>query len=544
MGAATPGAASAAAARVAGKGLFLRNSTGLVRELGARDVFFINFLNIGAIVNFAIFLGLGIALFPGANMWVAALTGVFAGMGIPIVFAYLAGAMPRSGGDYVFISRTLGATIGFIVSWTVMVQAAFWPAYASWSLPSWVVPDILGPLGKWEDIGFFTTIANNLPKHTWQIVFGLASLALAFWIGQLGLRWIVRLQAVSVILGFVVFAITIPWALASSKADFTRNFDSFAHQYGSSAAGVLAAAQRDGYTGVVHFSWSETIAFWPFILVLTSVSITSIALSGEIRRAGRSQMIGTVTANALAGIMLALFMVVVLSRVDRNMLGAIGYFSFIGGDHNPFPYPLYGHVVVGILTGSPFLTALFGFAVALNLWVSILVLQAWSTRYLFAWAFDRMFPPWAASVSGRRRSPRNALVVVALIGVLFLFLLIYVPEITFANFGLLQAAELVTVGIVGIIFPWRLPELYRATASRKLLGIPAITIGGAATFAFMVLMIYYYVTNDRYGATADIAWKLAIGILASGVVFYIAARVVAMMRGIDVAMTYREIPPE
>jgi amino acid transporter len=528
----------------AGKGLFLRNSTGLVRELGARDVFFINFLNIGAIVNFAIFVLLGTALFPGANLWVAALTGVAAGTVIPIVYGLLAGAMPRSGGDYVFLSRTMGATVGFIVSWTVMVQAAFWPAYASWSLPSWVIPDVLGPVGQWTGSSVMVDIANALPKHGWQVALGLVSLGAAFALGQLGLRWIVRLQAAAVTLNVLVFLVAVPWILLSSDADFLRNFDSFAQHYGTSTAGVLDAARADGYTGTSGFSWKETIAFWPFILVLTSVSITSIALSGEVRRAGRSQLLGTVLANALAGVMLAVFMVAVLAKVDRDVLGAVGYFAFIGGESNPFPYPLYGHVIVGILSGSPALTAIFGLAIAFNLWVSILVLQAWSTRYLFAWSLDRMFPSWAANVTPRRRAPRNALALVAAIGVGFLMLLIFVPDITFANFGLLQAAALIGASVVAIILPWRLPALYRASIKKEILGIPVVTVAGVASLVFMGLMVYYYATNDRYSATTGIAWKLAGGILASGVIFYVGARIVAAMRGTNVGDTYREIPPE
>ncbi len=86
--------------------MFLRNATGLLREVSVLDAFIMNTFGMNIAVG-AVFLFLQApANFPQGNMLVAVIIGTLL-MAFTLLWVYstFAAAMPRSGGDYVFVSR-------------------------------------------------------------------------------------------------------------------------------------------------------------------------------------------------------------------------------------------------------------------------------------------------------------------------------------------------------------------------------------------------------------------------------------------------------
>src|SRR5258708_1462336 len=108
-------------------GLFVRQASGLVRDVSMANALFFNIAAfVGTSVGWAIAF---YALYPewqalgiSAYAYIAVLTGIacyFLGM----IFASLTTAMPRSGGDYVFTSRIISPFWGWIESWTLVGSA-------------------------------------------------------------------------------------------------------------------------------------------------------------------------------------------------------------------------------------------------------------------------------------------------------------------------------------------------------------------------------------------------------------------------------------
>jgi len=95
---------------------FQRQATGLVREAGWWDVlvYNVNFISIGLMAAFLF--GVTIPFYPGVNVYLNEL--IAFGLVIPLsmVFAMFAAALPRSGGDYVYVSRTLHPAVGMMSS--------------------------------------------------------------------------------------------------------------------------------------------------------------------------------------------------------------------------------------------------------------------------------------------------------------------------------------------------------------------------------------------------------------------------------------------
>src|ERR671934_2774833 len=96
---------------------FERKATGLVRAAGTLDVlvYNVNFVSIG-LMSVLVFL-FSTAFYPGANLYLMALLTFAAVVPTSLVFAFFAAAMPRSGADYVYVSRTLPPALGMMSSW-------------------------------------------------------------------------------------------------------------------------------------------------------------------------------------------------------------------------------------------------------------------------------------------------------------------------------------------------------------------------------------------------------------------------------------------
>src|SRR5437763_4087141 len=109
--------------------LFVRQSSGLVRNVSVTNALFF---------NVAAFVGVGLTLYPifyslpavqawkagpfSAYGWAAIITGLFCIL-LAFIFASLTSVMPRSGGDYVFTSRILHPFLGWMESWTLVIAS-------------------------------------------------------------------------------------------------------------------------------------------------------------------------------------------------------------------------------------------------------------------------------------------------------------------------------------------------------------------------------------------------------------------------------------
>src|SRR5919202_752510 len=106
-------ASVAGEARLQEQSMFVRKATGLVKGWSVRDAFIyaafsINLITLGLYAfSFAPFIP------KGSLFWAVVLSGAYL-VFQAVTYASLIAAMPRAGGDYVWISRTLGGGIGFV----------------------------------------------------------------------------------------------------------------------------------------------------------------------------------------------------------------------------------------------------------------------------------------------------------------------------------------------------------------------------------------------------------------------------------------------
>src|SRR5438034_5891649 len=111
--------------------LYVRQSSGLVREASVVDAIIFNAVfsaPVGATLAFGIFYALGTS--PGADIVQALLIAFIVNIPVCIMMSMMASAMPRTGGDYVWISRILHPAVAvysnFSAAISALIGAAFW----------------------------------------------------------------------------------------------------------------------------------------------------------------------------------------------------------------------------------------------------------------------------------------------------------------------------------------------------------------------------------------------------------------------------------
>src|SRR5713226_1348939 len=97
------------------KKVFTREATGLVRQIGAFDAFIFNaFSTFPFAILFTMIFALG--LFPSANIPLAIVISIVPALIVGVTYIVFSIAMPRSGGDYVWIGRIIHPVLGFMMN--------------------------------------------------------------------------------------------------------------------------------------------------------------------------------------------------------------------------------------------------------------------------------------------------------------------------------------------------------------------------------------------------------------------------------------------
>jgi basic amino acid/polyamine antiporter, APA family len=226
---------------------------------------------------------------------------------------------------------------------------------------------------------------------------------------------------------------------------------------------------------------------------------------------------------------------------------------FYGGDAPPvgtWPYPV---MFAGWLVDNHIFQAVLIIVMGLWFfgWAGTLFLS--STRVIFAAAFDRVLPSWAANISAKRRVPYGSLVLMIVPSIVISAIWAYKPDFqaVFLDATAVLALTFFATTVAAVILPWRRKDLYNASpiASWKIAGIPTISIVGVITGAFLLFMLWEWSFNpdNLYGTTLSKTLNSLyyfVGTYVLAIVIYVVARVVRKRQGIDLDRIHHEIPVE
>jgi len=540
-------------------GVFLRKATGLVREVSMIDALIMNTLGMNVAVG-AVFLFLQApANFPNGNMLVAVVIGTLL-MAFTLLWVYseFAAAMPRSGGDYVFVSRALNPFLGWLLSWSQGLWLIFfWIGFNAWFALTFAVPTALSTISVATGQGVWMNGANALissfsflgiTTQWWVLLFGTAinvafgALLLfgnrSYWRWQ---RWFFLFAGGSILIAALL--------LIFRGSDIPSAWNSFAAKAGGIPfEKVIPTAQSNGYTVPSGFDFGQTLLMLPWVFFVVGYAQGSAQIGGEVKRAARSQRVAMVGGVLINGAVLALLVILFTNALDIKWIGSLGYLA------NNFPaklgLPLTPGVnfIVSLLTQNVVILLIIGIGFVFWALLGTPLSELQATRYMLAWALDRTVPKKLGDVSERFHTPVNGIVLSTITGEVALIALVVNSNASLLGALLAQIAAFILVSIAGIVFPYRLKSIWESAGGRRLFGVPTVALAGIGGVLVLGAFAYEFLFNSVVNATFAVTRQLSLIFMISvpiiGIVWYAAAYFLNKSRGIDLALAYRELPPE
>ena len=312
--------------------LFVRKSTGLVREASALDATIFNAVfsaPVGATLAWGVFFAL--TAFPGSDLVAATLWSFVLNIPILIMMSLLASSMPKTGGDYVWVSRILSPPAAMVsnfgAAFSAIIGATFWARY----FPVFAVGPVLVTLGTiFHSHALITAGTNIQDDKGWIFVGGMVMIVWMTAILISGTKATFRWQntfwfiaSAGTLLAFVVL-------LFASKGGFQSHFNSISHTFGGKGNSFQSVITTAHAQNIHPQAFGSATA--PAIFVIMTFMIWnwwSVYLSGELKSASNRNRQMSIMFGALSWNVVGLIVGVLL------LYKVTGYQFIVGANTVP-----------------------------------------------------------------------------------------------------------------------------------------------------------------------------------------------------------------
>lgn len=566
-----------------GSKLFVRQSSGLVRDVSVTNAMFF---------NIAAFVGAGLTLYPAfyalafQPVWKigpfseygvgAIISGLFCAV-LAVIFASLTSVMPRSGGDYVFTTRIIGPFLGWLESWTLVIASI---AIIAFEIPLvlrnlQITARIIGIGTGWH----FADHANSWFTDSTGTITGspgfIASLVVLAVIGYIVLlptrrfhKVVTALALIGVIGFFLMFVFGM---LATSRGSFEHNLPHYAG--GTTAAQVAAAAGPLNATNSAGLGDIFSTTVFPFMLGIVFLQFIGFQYSAYIAGEVRGNVKRSVLVALLGALVIGVLANSVYVDLFSNHLGfrtqvGWGYLYWGGSTHPALPLGQPNSMPLMGVIANKTLWPLWAFISLGGTMFPLLLCPVYInfiSRVGLAWSLDRQVPEWFSRINERLAAPLNSILAALGIAALFLFFQNYavlpysiagpthklnlVSTLWFSIF--MAALTWIMPGVNALLIRWRRPDLVRNAPFKA-----ALPILGVVWLVFPI-WIYWWagikpiwdsLTSSATGNTFNYLAQSGINgtlvFVAIGLVIWAAMRLFNRSQGVDEKMLFAEIPPD
>ena len=498
--------------------VFSRKASGLSRVMSPWSAYMYNFLTMGVIFPWTFVWAP--AAFPGVSVWQACLYAILFELPIALAFVWLATAMPRSGGDYVFQSRVFGGAIGFpVVMSGFVIWILQWVALAGWLQASLGIAPLFMGLGvHYENQGLLDAAlwAQSAQGIVTISIIGAAAIAILL---VTGFRNYVRLQyfmfaatGILVVILIVQFLRTTPAEFATAMNNFSNVVDGNPDYYNWIKQDVSDA----GVDLLPKFAFGATLLAIPIVWTSLQWASYSVQQGGEIKgaRVFKNQMFIIVGSMISVGIVLALIAWAEERAVGTEFFNAVSHSYYYGvsasgdGIGSVLPFPGMFAIVIStnpiivVLTAISFLLA--SLQITCNCYIGM-------TRIMVGMSLDRTLPAFISKISPRFRSPAIAHWVYFAFSVPVIIGYSYWDQWFSLTLGVTLACGYVFIlsTLAAALLPFRAKPLYEASPGVKYTigGFPLVSIFGFIGFVFGIIAVTLFLTNDAYGLTGTTPYR-------------------------------------
>jgi basic amino acid/polyamine antiporter, APA family len=524
--------------------VFSRRATGLVRLGTPWRVLVLNFANIGlTYIWFTFWITPGV--FPRSNLFLSL---AVAGLGtavFAVVLAAFSSSFPRSGGEYVYVSRTLHPSIGFGCSVAAALSQCFWVGIGG----SWIANLVLAPV-----LAAFSASTGSATLGDWStsmaspdagFILGTVCVALCMLINLGGLRTYFRFQTISLAVGVVSLVALMGVFVFSSESDFSSGLDKLAASAGGSptafqdlASGAQAAGMPGGVT--LHDTFGIVAITWLLAFISTYIA-------GEVRSPRRTQTVGTVGGTLVYTAVVMLLLAAIAIPVTLAFNKSAAWMSY-NSDTYAEILPLDPTFVTwaSALVDNPVLLAVVGFGLVVwsFFWLPSAMIAA--TRTIFAWSMERLVPARLSEVHRRTNAPIAATLTVVVIAELFL-VAYWRDWFTYLTPFLAYACVFSVVSIAAIVAgfkPSARAQLATAGWDIRVAGVPIVSACGVVGLLYWGAALYFALSVDALALNTTKQLTLTAAQFLVPFAAFFAVSAWRSSRGIRLSAAYAQLPPE
>jgi len=516
--------------------LFVRRSSGLMREIGPWSALALPLLlNLG--VYFYAFLPLLPSFYPGCDNPLAFLIGglieVVLNLGIFLALV----SMPRSGGNYLVISRGVHPILGVMEGYRTIIWNPVSIAILCFFGGKFTA-DALTNLGRVTQnaalVGMGTAIAGNI---VYMIAISLVFMAIACLFDIMGVRWLKASWNVVFVINTLVLVILAYLFLAHPVSTISQVWDG---AWGAGAYEEVMNVSTNAGFAAAGFSWAATMAAVVTTVILES-GYSAVPLGGEISRPRTSFLWSFVVSSAILTVVTTFF-----AWAFRYSWGEFAMrFNFLLLTGNAAELQISPSAVTpsltfygALLTGSPILSAFITLAPILGVLPYVSVNSFWATRPLHALSMDRFAPSIFSRTWARTGSP--------IYGIAYTYILALISVLAAARFELLLAIGgwiagsimFMLWGVAEALLPFRRREIWENGLRWTIGKLPVDVIIGAVNALVMayLLIISWKEQNNVSRIFTVILWSV-------GLVAYIIYYFYNKQKGIDTRTIFQSVPP-
>jgi amino acid transporter len=532
---------------------FARKASGLVRGLSFIDAFGVGFMNQGLTPSMWVMISLGVGVYTGGNLIIATLlSALLCGIGFSLVWGILGGSMPRSGGEYIYNSRIIHPLIGIAESFG---NAFVWIMWI-YILAPWTVDP--GLVMMFQFLG--------MPAAAEFCTQPIALFLIASLVNIIGLLFVVfgmkifaRVQKVIMVLGIAGCVVILLVFTFTSRVDFIQAWNNLAAQFGSlDYEGFLTAARSaiEDAGGVLPktWNWFDTLGVMVAGSWLFAYSYCITFIAGEVKRPDKTIIMGNLFAILVPAFFMLWLAIVLYRTVGFEFLSATAWVDNMGEGLAGYTFPWSPNFVglAAVINHNAFVVFMMALSFILfNLWWVALSYLAFP-RILFAWGMDRMGPKWFADIDYRWASPVKNHILCFILGELGIALYAFRgnPMEGLSVTGLEIVSVFGVTAIAGALFPFskKARNIWDSSPYKKwnILGIPVVTIGGIVNLIYLAILFYFFIVMPDLEGTelALNSLKLYGAIWLLGILWYFYWKWRNKKVGVDVSMTFGELPPD
>jgi len=539
---------------------FARKASGLVRGLSFVDAFGVGFMNQGLTPSMWVMISLGLGVYTGGNLILATLlSAVLCGIGFSLVWGILGGSMPRSGGEYIYNSRIIHPLVGIAESFG---NAFVWIMWI-YILAPWTVDPGLTMmfqfLGKPEIADALTsTVETPLgPFYLWFFVIATLVNFIAFLFVVFGIKIFARVQKVIMVLGIAGCLVILLVFTATSRDAFIQAWNNLALQYNSLDYNAFLASARSAIEGAgdvlpITWNWYDTLGVMVAGSWLFAYSYCITFIAGEVKRPDKTIILANLSAILIPAFFMLWLAAVLYRSVGFEFLSATAWVDNSGEALAGYTFPWAPNFVglAAVINHNPFVVFMMAMSfIVFNLWWVALSYLAFP-RILFAWGMDRMGPKWFADIDYRWASPvKNHILCFVLGEIGILLYTIFQNQMSGLSVTGLEIVSVFGVtAVAAAIFPFskKAKNIWDSSPYKKwnILGIPVVTIGGAVNLIYLAILFYFFIVMPDLEGLALGSLLFYVFIWACGVAWYFYWKKRNQDVGVDVNMTFGELPPD